>query len=64
MLEQIRRLRALVAQMKSDFAAKEAAYQHLITELEIQNDHTIQAELDAFEADLTPAKPAEETPAA
>lgn len=65
-LDQVRRLRSLNAQQKADFEAKGAAYQLRITELEAQlataNDPAVQAELDAFEADLTPAKPAEETP--
>lgn len=66
MLEQIRRLRALVAQQKSDFEAKETAYQTQITTLNASLTELggVQTELDAFEADLTPAKPTEETPAA
>ncbi len=60
-LDQVRRLRTLNAQQKAYYEALIAA---LESQLAAANDPTIQAELDAFEADLTPAKPAEETPAA
>lgn len=63
MLEQIRRLRALVAQQKVDYETKESVNVARISELEGQleaaTDPAVQVELDAFEAELTPAKPAE-----
>lgn len=46
MLEQIRRLRALVAQQKAAYEAQIAALQAAI------NNPDIQAELDAFEAEV------------
>ena len=54
MLEQIRRLRALVAQQKADYEAQLAALRNTIAGM--HNDE-VQTELDAFEAELTPAKP-------
>lgn len=56
MLEQIRRLRALAAQQKADYESQLEAMRN--TALAFHEDE-VQAELDAFEAKLTPAKPAE-----
>lgn len=53
MLEQIRRLRMLVDQMKADYEARVA---DLEARLAAANDPTIQLALDALEADLTPTK--------
>jgi len=55
-LEQIKRLRALNAQQKQDYEAKIAAMQEIINNL-TNNAITpdIEAELNAFEAELTPA---------
>jgi len=54
-LEQIKRLRALVEQMKQDYEAKLAAQQEIITNL-TNNAITPedQQELNAFESELTP----------
>lgn len=61
-LEQIRRLRALNAQQKSDFesqlAAKQATIDSLTEQLNGVNSGEVQAELNALEAELTPAAPA------
>lgn len=65
-LEQIRRLRALNAQQKSDFesqlAAKQATIDSLTEQLNGVNSGEVQAELNALEAELTPADPTK-TPA-
>ena len=55
-LEQIKRLRALNAQQKQDYEAKIAAMQEIINNL-TNNAITpdIEAELNAFESELTPA---------
>ena len=55
-LEQIKRLRALNAQQKQDYEAKIAAMQEIINNL-TNNAITpdIESELNAFEAELTPA---------
>ena len=55
-LEQIKRLRALNAQQKQDYEAKIAAMQEIINNLS-NNAITpdIEAELNAFESELTPA---------
>ena len=54
-LEQIKRLRALNAQQKQDYEAKIAAMQEIINNL-TNNAITpdIEAELNAFESELTP----------
>ena len=55
-LEQIKRLRALNAQQKQDYEEKIAAMQEIINNL-TNNAITpdIEAELNAFESELTPA---------
>ena len=55
-LEQIKRLRALNAQQKQDYESKIAAMQEIINNL-TNNAITpdIEAELNAFESELTPA---------
>ena len=55
-LEQIKRLRALNAQQKQDYEAQIAAMQEIINNL-TNNALTpdIEAELNAFESELTPA---------
>ena len=55
-LEQIKRLRALNAQQKQDYEAKIASMQEIINNL-TSNAITpdIEAELNAFESELTPA---------
>ena len=55
-LEQIKRLSALNAQQKQDYEAKIAAMQEIINNL-TNNAITpdIEAELNAFESELTPA---------
>lgn len=55
-LDQIKRLRALNAQQKQDYEAKIAAMQEIINNL-TNNAITpdIEAELNAFESELTPA---------
>lgn len=55
-LEQIKRLRALNAQQKQDYEAKIASMQEIINNL-TNNAITpdIEAELNAFESELTPA---------
>lgn len=58
LLDQIRRLRALNAQQKSDFENQLAAKQAQIDALTAAAvTPEAQAELDAFEAELTPADP-------
>lgn len=54
-LEQIKRLRALNAQQKQDYESKIAAMQEIINNL-TNNAITpdIEAELNAFESELTP----------
>ena len=60
MLEQIRRLRALVAQQKADYEAQLSVPRNTIAEMHNATEPLeVQAELDAFEAELTPAPTAE-----
>lgn len=59
-LDQIKKLRSLAEQQKSDYESKLAASQEIITNLTNQlaeNTVTpeVQDELNAFEAELTPA---------
>lgn len=55
-LAQVQRLRTLNAQQKADYEAKLAAQQELITNLTnaAADSTAVQAELDAFEMELTP----------
>lgn len=58
MLEQIRRLRALVAQQKADYEAQLSVLRSTIAEMHNATEPLeVQAELDAFEAELTPPNP-------
>lgn len=64
LLDQIRRLRALNAQQKSDFETQLAAKQAQIDALTAAAatvDPEVQSELNAFEADLTPVPVADPT---
>ena len=60
-LDQVRRLRSLNAQQKADFETYktncEAHAADLAARLAAATDPAVQAELDAFEAELTPPNP-------